>query len=83
MMAKARLSNVTGHLYSTSRVKDFASAAMTSFTINSTYRMLSGHDIPVLGYGVSMILDIHFQTPLLLNNFLSTKSENISLHSLR
>lgn len=30
-----------------------------------------------------MILDIHFQTPLLLNNFLFTKPENISLHPLR
>lgn len=61
IMAAARFSNVTGHLRSTPRVREFASAAMANLTINSTYRMLSGHEIPALGYGVSTILSVYSQ----------------------
>ena len=51
-MVSARLSNIIGHLDSTTRVREFASMAMANLTIKSKYRMLSGYEIPALGYGV-------------------------------
>ena len=33
--------------------RGFVSTKMADLNINSSYKMLSGYDIPVLGYGVS------------------------------
>ena len=50
MRAVGRLSSLRGHIQS----RGFASSAsMAALSINSKYKMLSGYEIPVLGYGVS------------------------------
>ena len=49
------------HLYSHfTQSRSFVSMKMADLNINSKYRMLSGHDIPALGYGVSRCLFIQF-----------------------
>jgi diketogulonate reductase-like aldo/keto reductase len=56
--ALSRLSQIRAHLFTTkpSRLFHTSSPTMARFTINTKYRMPSGHDIPALGYGV-------YQTP--------------------
>lgn len=50
MRAVGRLSNLGGHI----KTRGFASSPnMAALSINSKYKMLSGYEIPLLGYGVS------------------------------
>lgn len=50
MRAVGRLSKVRGHI----QTLGFASSpSMAALSITSKYKMLSGYEIPVLGYGVS------------------------------
>lgn len=50
MRAVGRLSSLRGHI----QPRGFTSSpSMAAFNINSKYKMLSGYEIPVLGYGVS------------------------------
>ena len=52
MRTIGRLSNLRGHI----QIRGFASNPnMATFSINSKYRMLSGYEIPVLGYGVRLL----------------------------
>ena len=49
MKAVGRLSNIRGQI----QKRGFASSpSMAAFNIDSKYQMLSGYEIPVLGYGV-------------------------------
>ena len=49
MRAVGRLSNLRGHI----QTRCFASSpSMAALSIDSKYKMLSGYEIPVLGYGV-------------------------------
>ena len=47
---RARLSLLSRHCYSTTTTSNLAK--MTKFTLNTTYKLNSGHEIPALGYGV-------------------------------
>ena len=50
MRAVGRLSKIRGHI----QTRGFASSPnMAALSITSKYKMLSGYEIPVLGYGVS------------------------------
>ena len=51
-MASARLDQIQGHVSSLTIKLLNPSSTMAKFDINSKKRMLSGYDIPVLGYGV-------------------------------
>ena len=47
-----RLSSLRSHI----QTRGFASSPnMAALKINSKYKMLSGYEIPVLGYGVSLL----------------------------
>ena len=49
MRAVRRLSNLRGQI----QTRGFASTpSMAALSVNSKYKMLSGYEIPVLGYGV-------------------------------
>lgn len=51
MRAVGRLSILRAHI----QKRGFASSpSMATLNINSKYKMLSGYEIPVLGYGVSL-----------------------------
>ena len=54
----SRTSILQSHLRTLSRPLQrpfsISAAAMTKFDINTKYRMNSGYEIPVLGYGVSV-----------------------------
>ena len=53
MTAASRLGILKDHIASQSYPRSIASSSMAkSYSLDSKYRMLSGHDIPVLGYGV-------------------------------
>ena len=55
MRAVGRLSNLRGHI----RTRGFASSPnMAALSLSSKYKMLSGYEIPVLGYGVSPLESI-------------------------
>ena len=50
MRTVLRLNNLRGHI----QTRCFASSpSMAALSIDSKYKMLSGYEIPVLGYGVS------------------------------
>lgn len=40
------------------QIRSMATEISDKLSINATYRMKSGHDLPVLGYGVSILLEI-------------------------
>lgn len=54
-MSISRLGTLTRQLQSIPQVRLFASTATNKIDINTKYKMLSGHEIPALGYGVSKI----------------------------
>ncbi|KAL2041959.1 hypothetical protein N7G274_005147 [Stereocaulon virgatum] len=61
-----RLSGSRGHI----QTRRFATAvAMATLNINSKYKMLSGHEIPLLGFGV-------YQTP-------ANVAEDVTLHAFK
>ena len=51
--AVTRVNHLYRHCTQPSR---FVSTKMADLNINSKYKMLSGYDIPALGYGVSRLL---------------------------
>ena len=51
MRTVGRLNNLRGHI----GIRGFASSpSMAALSIDSKYKMLSGYEIPVLGFGVSL-----------------------------
>lgn len=54
-MSISRLTTVTRQLQITPQARLFASTATEKMNINTKYKMLSGHEIPALGYGVCMM----------------------------
>ena len=51
MRTVRRLNNIRGHI----QIRGFASSPrMATLSIQSKYKMLSGYEIPVLGFGVSL-----------------------------
>ena len=52
MNALSRLRNLQSHITPHSKALSSKSATMARLDIDSKYRMLSGYEIPVLGYGV-------------------------------
>lgn len=54
-MSVSRLTTVTRQLQIIRQARLFASTATEKMNINTKYKMLSGHEIPALGYGVCMI----------------------------
>lgn len=58
LRALPRLKHLHSHVAFTTKTRDLTTSSfnMTSLTIDSKYRLLSGYDIPLLGYGV-------YQTP--------------------
>lgn len=52
MNTLSRLKSLQSQITSRSRSFSSTPAAMAGLNINSKYRMLSGYEIPVLGYGV-------------------------------
>ena len=57
--------------------RGFVSAKMADLNINSKYKMLSGYDIPALGYGVSRLLFcIYFSLAKYKYNYLFTRRDS-------
>lgn len=71
MISLNRLSTLSTHLTkpSTRSFSSTTAAMAAKLTINSTLRMPSGHDIPMLGYGV-------YQTP-------AAVGEDVTLHAIK
>lgn len=64
MTAASRLGILKDHIALRSSPRSIASSSMAkSYSLDSKYRMLSGYDIPLLGYGVCVDL-LRGQTPL-------------------
>ena len=63
--AASRLGILKNHIVLRARSLGIASSSMAqSYSLDSKHRMLSGYDIPVLGYGVSAhyhILPLNFR----------------------
>ena len=76
MTAASRLAILKDQLSFPAFSRGFASTTMAqSQSLNSKYRMLSGYEIPILGYGVCTI---SFDIPFLLQNLSITSKERLT-----
>jgi len=54
MISRSRLVELSTHFWIIPRSYSAQSARMAKLDIHTKYKMLSGYEIPVLGYGVSV-----------------------------
>lgn len=57
-MSVSRLDALTKQLHPVSQIRRLATAATSIMDINTKYKMLSGYEMPALGYGVSLLTQI-------------------------
>ena len=80
MNAATRLGRLKRQLLNTQPRRSYTSTGMAkAFDLNSKYRLLSGYEIPILGYGVGGVRSVVSHQAALFHRLTATLHHQLSL----